>query len=129
VETPTRGIYIAGGCQSPKDISDSVAQAGGAAAVALSLIDQGTIALEPSIAVVDVVNCAGCGQCTVACPYSAVELKNGTAEVNEYLCNGCGTCAAVCPNKAMGLIHYDDRQIVAELIGALKLSATIEEVS
>lgn len=129
VETSTSGIYLAGGCQSPKDISDSVAQAGGAAAAALSLIDQGTIALEPSIAVMDAVNCAGCGQCTIACPYNAVELRNGTAEVNEYLCNGCGTCAAVCPNKAMGLIHYDDRQIVAELIGALKLSATIKEVS
>ena len=119
VETTTEGIYLAGACQSPKDIPDSVAQAGGAAAAALSLIDQGTIALDPSIAEVDALRCAGCGQCTVACPYGAISLESGTAKVNGYLCKGCGTCAAACPNKAMTLIHYDDREIVAEMIGAL----------
>ena len=121
VETATVGIYLAGTCQGPKDIPDSVAQAGGAAAAALSLIDQGTIALEPSIAVVNTTRCAGCGQCLVACPYGAIALEAGTAEVNGYLCKGCGTCAAACPNKAMTLIHYDDQMIVAEIVSALKL--------
>lgn len=129
VETATNGIYLAGTCQSPMDIPDCVAQAGGAVAVALSMIDQGTIALEPSIAVVETSYCAGCGQCVVACPYMAIEIIDGVAMVNEYLCKGCGTCAAVCPNKAMMLIHYSDRQIVAEMIGALNLSVTPEEVA
>jgi heterodisulfide reductase subunit A len=119
VETATDGIFLAGACQSPKDIPDSVAQAGGAAAAALSLIDQGTIALDPSVAVVDETRCAGCGQCAVACPYEAIALTGGIANVNAYQCKGCGTCAATCPNKAMTLIHYDDRQLVAELVGAL----------
>jgi heterodisulfide reductase subunit A len=119
VETATDGIYLAGACQSPKDIPDSVAQAGAAAAAALSLIDQGTIALDPSIAIVDQTRCAGCGQCVESCPYGAVTLTNGCAAVNEYLCKGCGTCAAACPDKAMTLIHFDDRQLVAEIIGAL----------
>ncbi len=119
VETTTEGIYLAGACQSPKDIPDSVAQAGGAAAAALSLIDQGTIALDPSIAEVNSLLCKGCGQCAEACPYGAISLEAGTAKVNGYLCKGCGTCAAACPNKAMSLIHYDDREIVAEMIGAL----------
>ncbi len=119
VETATDGIYLAGACQSPKDIPDSVAQAGGAAAAALSLIDQGTIALDPSIAIVDQARCAGCGQCVESCPYGAVTLSNGCAAVNEYLCKGCGTCAAACPDKAMTLLHFDDRQLVAEIIGAL----------
>jgi heterodisulfide reductase subunit A-like polyferredoxin len=96
-----------------------VAQAGGAAAVALSLIDQGSIALDPSVAVVDETRCAGCGQCAIACPYEAIALTGGIANVNAYQCKGCGTCAATCPNKAMTLIHYDDRQLVAELVGAL----------
>jgi heterodisulfide reductase subunit A len=53
------------------------------------------------------------------CPYKAVELEKNIAKVNGYLCKGCGTCAAACPNKAMSLIHYDDRELVAEIIGVL----------
>lgn len=120
VETATDGIFLAGACQSPKDIPDTVGQAGGAAAAALSLIDQGTIALDPSVAEVNVARCAGCGQCVAACPYGAVELDGGVAVVNAYQCKGCGTCAGACPSKAMTLIHYDDQQIIAELIGALR---------
>jgi heterodisulfide reductase subunit A len=119
VETATDGIFLAGACQSPKDIPDTVAQAGGAAAAALSLMDQGTIALDPSVAHVDSTLCAGCGQCVEACPFGSVALVDSIAEVNPYLCKGCGTCAAACPSKAMELIHYDDKQLVAELLGAL----------
>ena len=119
VETATEGIFLAGACQSPKDIPDSVVQAGGAAAGALSLIDRETISLDPSVAVVDVTRCAGCGQCVRACPYEALALEAGVAVVNAYQCKGCGTCAGACPNKAVTLNHYNDRQIVAELLGAL----------
>jgi heterodisulfide reductase subunit A len=119
VETATTGIYLAGACQSPKDIPDSVVQAGGAAAAALSLIDQGIIALDPSVAEANRALCAGCGQCIASCPYGAISLENGVAVVNAYQCKGCGTCAGACPNKAISLIHYTDRQIIAELAGAL----------
>ena len=119
VETSTEGIYVAGTCQSPKDIPDSVAQAGGAAAAALSLLDQGTIALDPSVATVNLLRCAGCGLCVKACPYIAIELKESLASVNTYLCKGCGTCASTCRDKAITLIHFDDQQILNEMIGAL----------
>jgi heterodisulfide reductase subunit A len=119
VETATEGIYIAGACQSPKDIPDSVAQAGGAAAAALSLLDQGTIQLDPSVAQVNQDYCTGCGLCVEACPYEAIEIIEGIASVNAYLCKGCGTCAATCRDKAITLIHFDDQEIVNEMIGAL----------
>jgi heterodisulfide reductase subunit A len=119
VETATDGIYLAGACQSPKDIPDSVIQAGGAAAAALSLMDQGTIALDPSVAYVNDALCSSCGYCAESCPYKSISLENGLAEVNPYLCKGCGTCAAACPNKAITLLHFDDKQLVAEVIGAL----------
>ena len=63
--------------------------------------------------------CGGCGQCVGACPYQAIELSDGRARVNGYLCKGCGTCAAACPDKAMSLIHFNDRTLVAEIVGAL----------
>ncbi len=119
VETATEGIYLAGPCQAPKDIPDSVAQAGAAAAAAFSLIDQGTIALDPSIAAVDRLRCGGCGQCVQSCPYEAIALEHGVARINGYLCKGCGTCAGACPAKAVTLIHFDDRELVSEIIGAL----------
>jgi heterodisulfide reductase subunit A len=120
VETSTDGIFLAGACQSPKDIPDSVAQAGGSAAAALALIDQGRVVLDPFIAEVDPGICAGCGQCASACPYLAITLEDGVAKVNQYQCKGCGTCAAACPNKAMTLVHYEDRHLIAELLGALR---------
>ena len=119
VETATDGIFLAGACQSPKDIPDSVAQAGGAAAAALSLLDQGAIDLDPCIAQVLSLRCAGCGQCVAACPYGAIGVQDGAALVNGFLCKGCGTCAGACPNKAISLLHFDDRQLVHEMIGAL----------
>jgi heterodisulfide reductase subunit A len=124
VETTSEGIYLAGTCQSPKDIPDTVAQAGAAAAAALSLMDQGIIALDPSIAEVTTARCAGCGQCVSACPYKAIDLEKGTAKVNGYLCKGCGTCTAACTNKAITLIHYDDRELVAEIIGLLAVESS-----
>ncbi|TRZ43344.1 4Fe-4S dicluster domain-containing protein [bacterium] len=87
-------------------------------------MDQGVIALDPSIAEVIVARCAGCGQCAAACPYQAIELGQGLAKVNDYLCKGCGTCAAACPNKAVTLIHYDDRELVAEIIGMLAVESS-----
>jgi heterodisulfide reductase subunit A len=125
VETATEGIYVAGACQSPKDIPDSVAQAGGAAAAALSLLDQGTIALDPSVASVNLLRCAGCGLCVKACPYSAIELKQSVASVNSYLCKGCGTCASTCRDKAITLINFNDQQIVNEMIGALAVEPVV----
>ncbi len=111
-------------CQAPKDIPDSVAQGGGAAA-AILLIDQGTIFLDPVIAEVEASQCAACGQCVAACPYDAIHLASERlgealhAQVYDFQCKGCGTCAAACPNKAITLVQYDDRQLVDEIIGAL----------
>jgi heterodisulfide reductase subunit A len=119
VETASDGIFIAGACQGPKDIPDTVAQAGAAAAMALSMMDMGKWALAPSIAQVDVERCSGCGECVLACPYKAIELAEGKAQVSETLCKGCGTCVGHCLSKAISLLHFTDEQLVAEMQGAL----------
>ena len=73
------------------------------------------IALDPSIAEVNLLRCAGCGQCVAACPYKAIELVNNAAQVNGYLCKGCGTCAALCPSKAIRLQHFCPEAILAQV--------------
>jgi len=121
VSTPTDGIFIAGACQGPKDIPDSVAQGGAAAAQALSLIDRGQVVLEPNVSMIDEERCAGCKICISLCPYQAISFDEArrVSRVEEALCKGCGTCAAACPSGAAKQRGFDDRQIMAEIEGAL----------
>jgi heterodisulfide reductase subunit A len=126
VETSTDGIFIAGACQGPKDIPDSVAQGGAAAAAALTLIDAGHVTLEPFTAHIDPDICSGCMTCINLCPYNAIstiEYKgNIISEVNEVLCKGCGTCVAACPSGAAEQRGFTREQLFAEIIGVLSTS-------
>ena len=124
VETVTNGVLLAGTCQGPKDIPDSVAQGGAAAAVAISLMDAGYVELEPFTSCVEPANCSGCGACVKTCPYRAIELTDwhgkSVASVNEVLCQGCGTCAAACLAGAITQHGFTPQQIIAEIEGALR---------
>ncbi|MFI5252164.1 MAG: FAD-dependent oxidoreductase [Bacteroidota bacterium] len=121
VDTFTDGIYIAGGCQGPRDIPDTVAQAGAAAAQAMTLIDTGYIELEPNTAFVVQENCSGCKSCLTICPYKAITLNEELkkAYVNEALCKGCGTCVAACPSGSLVQNLFEDEQIFSEISGIL----------
>jgi heterodisulfide reductase subunit A len=120
VETASNGIFIAGACQGPKDIPDTVAQAGAAAAAAMAMMDRGRVTLEPSIAEVNAKLCSGCGECVIACPYGALELFEGHVEVDETACKGCGVCVGHCRSKAITVLHFTDEQLLAEMRGALR---------
>jgi heterodisulfide reductase subunit A2 len=127
VDTFTDGIFIAGACQGPKDIPDSVAQAGAAAAQALVLIDSGEIELEPNTAFVVQEECSGCRTCLTICPYNAIsrdEVKK-KAFINEALCKGCGTCVAACPSGAIKQNLFEDEMIFSEIDGLLKTEQEI----
>lgn len=115
VESLTAGVYLAGACQFPKDIPETVAQASGAASKVLKLFAQPELASEPSVATVDEALCAGCGLCVPACPYDARELHpwKEVATVNAALCQSCGACAVVCPNKATTVRNMTPRQVFA----------------
>jgi heterodisulfide reductase subunit A len=122
VSTFADGVFLAGACQGPKDIPDSVAQAGAAAAEALALIDRGSVELEPSTAFVDVSACSGCRTCLPLCPFSAIALdyEGKLAAVNEVLCKGCGICVAACPSGALQQHLFTDKQVLAEIQGVLE---------
>ena len=119
VSTFTDGVFLAGTCQGPRDIPDTVAQAGAAAAEALALIDAGSIELEPNTAYVVEEDCSGCTTCIGLCPYTAISHVEGKAVINEVLCKGCGTCVAACPSGAIHQNLFDDDEIFEEILGVL----------
>jgi heterodisulfide reductase subunit A len=121
VNTTTEGVFIAGCCQGPKDIPDTVAQATAAAGEALALIDHGFIELEPNTAFVVEEECSGCKTCLSVCPYGAItrDEEKEKAVINEVLCKGCGTCVAVCPSGSIKQNLFEDEMIFDEIAGVL----------
>jgi len=121
LNTATDGVFLAGTCQSPKDIPDTVAQASGAAAKALSLVTRGRVEVPSTISWIDPDICAGCQTCIGLCPYSAIQFdeRHAVSVVNEALCKGCGSCAGFCPSGAAQVRHFNSKQIFAEFEGIM----------
>jgi len=125
VECATAGVYLAGACQGPKDIPDTVSQASAAAAKVMTLFAKDELEREPIVAKVFEKNCVACFACKKVCPYGAVEEKEirdrqgnlikVVAWVNPGVCGGCGTCQATCPSKSVELDGYTDEQIMAQI--------------
>jgi len=124
VDAPTRGIFFAGCAESPKDIKDSVTQAGAAAARASIILNAGKVDIEAITALLDPDLCNQCGVCARVCPYHAItpaDKKLGIfPEVIQAACAGCGTCASECPNDAITMRHFTDEQITAQIDAILE---------
>jgi heterodisulfide reductase subunit A len=135
VETNTAGIFLAGACQSPRDIPETVAMASGAASKILGLFSNNELTREPVVAVVNRTapplfsTCMGCFMCQSVCPYQAIEkeeIKNRAGEViktvakvNPGLCQGCGTCVAFCRSKSIDIQGFTNEQMVEEVFELL----------
>ena len=121
VATMTDGIFIAGVCQGPKDIPDSVAQGAAAASRIQGMIARGTVMIEPVVATIHEENCSGCRICNNLCPFNAIEFlaEKSVSYINAALCKGCGTCVAACPAQAITGAHFNNQQINAEIEGLL----------
>ncbi len=123
VETASAGIYLAGACQGPKDIPETVAQASAAAAKAIGLLNKSKLVNNPCVSKVDEKLCSGCLACSKMCPYDAISSKTiedgegskVVAEVNEALCQGCGGCTVTCRPGAVDLKGFTNKQILAEV--------------
>ena len=120
VETNTAGIYVAGACQAPRDIPETVSMASGAAAKVAALFSSDKLVREPLIAVVN----------RMAPPvYQAIEREEikdrggnvvkTVARVNPGLCQGCGTCVAFCRSKSIDIQGYSNDQMYAEVMALL----------
>jgi len=127
VETNTAGVFLAGACQGPRDIPETVAQASGAAMKVASLFSQEELESNPLVASVDEAVCSGCLRCEPICPYHAIsakelvekaggkEVRRRVASVNAGLCQGCGACTVTCRSGAVDLLGFTNVQILAEV--------------
>lgn len=128
VETPTAGVFLAGACQGPKDIPDTVAQAGAAAAKVCGLLSRSQLETNPMTAKSNPSVCSGCGMCIPVCPYKAIQLTSfadrdhhgnrivrNIASVNSGLCQGCGACTVTCRPGAIDLQGFKNDQILEEV--------------
>ena len=128
VESPTAGIFLSGACQGPKDIPETVSQAGAAAAKVIGLLSKDKLTGNPCVAQSDELMCNGCSSCEKVCPYGAITYQNKefrgpnrttlirrVAQVNEAICQGCGCCTVACPSGAMDLKGFASKQIMAEV--------------
>ena len=127
VESPTAGIFLSGACQGPKDIPETVAQAGAAAAKVIGLLSKDSLSCNPCVAHANELLCNGCSQCENVCPYGAISYVDKevrgpefrgvkrVAVVNEAVCQGCGACTVTCPSTAMDLKGFSNQQIMSEV--------------
>jgi heterodisulfide reductase subunit A len=120
VDAPTRGVYFAGMCEAPKDIKDSVCQAGAAASRAGALLNAGKVTIEAITSRIDTDACTKCGVCAKICPFGAIQWSKGSpATVIEAMCAGCGSCGASCKWGAITMRHFTDDQLVAQVRAVL----------
>ena len=128
VESPTAGVFLSGACQGPKDIPETVAQAGAAAGKVIGLLVKDHLTCNPCVAKSDEMMCNGCSNCEKVCPYGAISymdkefrgpnrttLIRRVASVNPAVCQGCGACTVACPSGAMDLQGFSNSQIMAEV--------------
>ena len=128
VESPTAGIFLSGACQGPKDIPETVAQAGAAASKVIGLLAKDHLTCNPCVAQPDEMMCNGCSSCEKVCPYGAITyidkefrgpnrttLLRRVAQVNPAVCQGCGACTVACMSGAMDLKGFSNKQIMAEV--------------
>ncbi len=117
----TDGIFLCGAAQWPKLINETIAQAKGAAARAVTVLSKENITVGGVISEINKDLCSGCGTCIRICPYSAIRRnENDEVEVIGAVCKGCGVCGASCPEKAISIHHFTNEQILSQITAVKK---------
>jgi len=133
VRSNRKGIFVAGGCRFPREVAESLVEAGAVAEEVMNLLSKGVYTYELAVAEVDPKKCAVCYTCLRLCPHSAIAIEKyaerntyapsgkagetlwGAARVDPAACYGCGICVAECPARAITLLHLTDDQIYGQM--------------
>lgn len=123
LETVLDGVFLAGTCQGPKDLSATLAQASGAAAKVIGLFAHDYLTLDGIVSTIDPERCTGCQRCWRECPFQAIELYELAGQTKARIitsaCKGCGVCAGACPSGAVTAHGFTDDMILAQIDAAL----------
>ncbi len=119
ITTRAPGVFIAGTSTGPKNIPDSIAQAGAAAFMSANHM-RTHIEKKVNHPEVNEENCGKCGICRSVCPYDAITIpEDEYPQFDPLLCQSCGLCVSSCPTKALNTssFGYDliDAQVEAIL--------------
>jgi heterodisulfide reductase subunit A len=133
IRSNRRGVFVAGGCRFPQELSESLIEARALVQEVVGLLSRGSYTFDLAVAEVDPKKCAVCYTCPRLCPHSAITIEKyaerntyappgptgetqwGAARVNPAACYGCGICVAECPAKAITFHHLNDEQIYAQM--------------
>jgi len=118
----TDGVFVCGLAHYPKDIEESLAQAMGAAARAVSVLAKKIWVSSGLVSHIDPATCVGCQGCLNTCPYGAIDYleEQHICQVNIALCKGCGSCAAACTSGSARLAGFARQQINAQIVASMR---------
>ena len=131
VDMSVDGLFVAGLCNYPKPIDESIAQAKAAAARAAVVLSHQQMQLDAIKSFVTD-RCDGCALCLDVCPYRAIKLEEYTQaddsmhkriKTDPALCKGCGLCAATCPKGGVFVHGFTLDQLKAQVSAALETMA------
>ena len=120
VDSSLDGIFVCGTAQSPKDVTDTISQAGLAAVRGKAFITDSPKALANEIPIINQLLCTKCEEC-LKCPFEALSLnKSGRIVVDPLICTGCGYCTELCQIGAIQVAGFTKNQLKAEIEGVIK---------
>ncbi len=73
--------------------------------------------------------CIGCGLCVQTCPFDALTLVDGVADVDPEKCTNCGACVEVCPTEALVLDEPPEKMAREEKEQVKETTKTAREMS
>ncbi|MFA5794493.1 MAG: CoB--CoM heterodisulfide reductase iron-sulfur subunit A family protein [Candidatus Brocadiia bacterium] len=129
IDFATDGIYLCGLAHSPKNVDESIIQAGGAASRASTILANKQVELDGIVSEVVDKYCDGCAYCIELCPYHALTLIEYTQDNSvkkkitrdQALCKGCGVCQATCPKGGIVINGFKPEQLAAMIDAALEV--------
>jgi len=127
VDLSVAGLFLAGICNYPKPLDESIEEARAAAFRVSSLLLREEIKSE-AIKCFVTDNCDGCALCIDVCPFNALSItakdgqkgqRNVKVVTDPALCQGCGLCAATCPNDGIMVHGFTLEQLRAQVCAAV----------